>query len=370
MKGMESEVIQSALFIKKLSSDIPFQLMRFIPLAASSFDKEPDLDESERLCDELKKELNFVYLFNSPGTNYLDTECPDCKKVIMGREFSGPMGANIVSFTDSEKCTCGYDLKNFRVKDNSFVEEGFMGGYRLTRAMEMLRAILESIGVRDENEFARMWISILTDGFIKEFHQKTGNISGYLEVMEYLGIKSGNEKKANDLCVYIRGILNEIQDKEFTNKKPSVLYVMGYPNFALNKGRIENELVEKAGGISLNRTLSREGKPGINLTGGQLESLNPDFIITSGFIAAGRDCSLEFLNRNNIRIKPQIHTMHPCWDFGSPRLIFGIMYLANLFHPDDIHFDIDNERSYFYEEFYGLEKDYKEPNRSFYTVNV
>ncbi|RZN68593.1 MAG: hypothetical protein EF807_05690 [Candidatus Methanolliviera hydrocarbonicum] len=60
-----------ARYISSISKDIPFQVMRFIPFGEASIDLEPTIKESEMLCNELRNYLNYVYLFNSPGTEYL-----------------------------------------------------------------------------------------------------------------------------------------------------------------------------------------------------------------------------------------------------------------------------------------------------------
>lgn len=370
IKGMENEVLECAQFLSGLSKDIPFQVMRFISFAGATLDMEPDIAESEALCDQLNEIMNYVYLFNSPGSSRLTTKCPVCKKPLIEREFFGPMGAHITTHVEGEQCSCGAPLAGFHVDSNEFVEEGFMGGYRLTRAMEMLRAILESIGVRDEREFVRIWLSILSDNFLKEFHQKTGNIDGYLEIIGYLGEKSGHRDESLRLVAYMRGVCARIENGIHNKKKPRVLYTMGYPYFALNRGRMENELVERAGGISLNRTLQREGKPGVTLSAAHMEELAPEIIVTSGFIAATKESSLRYLSAQSARPVPEVYVMPPCWDFGSPRFIFGVMYLANALHPDEFCFDIARERAFFYETFYGLDRTFTEQNRSFYAVSI
>ena len=58
---------------------------------------------------------------------------------------------------------------------------------------------------------------------------------------------------------------------------------------------------------------------------------------------------------------------HPCpgWDFGSPRWILGLMYIASILHPGRCSFDITAEADAFYHEFYGIPFDPLDANRSF-----
>lgn len=55
----------------------------------------------------------------------------------------------------------------------------------------------------------------------------------------------------------------------------------------------------------------------------------------------------------------------PCWDFGSPRWILGLMHMANLLHHEIFHFDIIDEAVMFYKRFYNMEFNISEVNRSF-----
>ncbi|MBN1432309.1 MAG: hypothetical protein JW931_06010 [Methanomicrobiaceae archaeon] len=49
-------------------------------------------------------------------------------------------------------------------------------------------------------------------------------------------------------------------------ERPAVYYSMGTPLFGLIGTRFENSIVESAWGISLNRNITRQGKPGVTLS--------------------------------------------------------------------------------------------------------
>src|SRR5690606_15652995 len=140
---------------------IPLQLMRFVPFGDTNPGSEPTIFESERLCDRLREYLSWVYLFNSPGTRYLNTICPECGKECIKREFFGPMGAHITG-TARKQCDCGYDLPvKGIIETNVFTEPGMMGGYRITRGLEMIWTILACLGVDDQKTLSRIWGEVL-----------------------------------------------------------------------------------------------------------------------------------------------------------------------------------------------------------------
>jgi hypothetical protein len=126
-----------------------------------------------------------------------------------------------------------------------------------------------------------------------------------------------------------------------------VYYSMGYPLFALNGKRFENDLVETAGGDSVNKLIKRGGKPGINISRNEFNGLN---------ISAVKN--------------KRIYRIYPGWNFGSPRWILGLMYIANEIHPEIFNFNIDDEADKFYGRFYRLNFSSIEPNRSFYRASA
>jgi ABC-type Fe3+-hydroxamate transport system substrate-binding protein len=145
---------------------------------------------------------------------------------------------------------------------------------------------------------------------------------------------------------------------------------MGTPLFYLNGGRLENQLVEMAGGISTNRELPAGGRPGRTLSVAHLNSLDPEIIFISAFISSTVEDFYTECFRLGVHVRAvqtrRIYT-HPApgWDFGSPRWILGLMYLASVFHPDHCDFDITAEAKTFYRTFYGMDFVQKDVNRSF-----
>ena len=91
----KAEVLQLARIIGSISPDIPLQLMRFIPFEDADPDREISIQEAEDFLLEVKNYIPYVYLFNSPGTGYLNTACSQCSSVLYRRDFYGPMGAKL-----------------------------------------------------------------------------------------------------------------------------------------------------------------------------------------------------------------------------------------------------------------------------------
>jgi hypothetical protein len=75
------------------------------------------------------------------------------------------------------------------------------------------------------------------------------------------------------------------------------------------------------------------------------------------------------LNISAVKNK-RIYRIYPGWNFGSPRWILGLMYIANEIHPEIFNFNIDDEADKFYGRFYRLNFSSIEPNRSFYRASA
>lgn len=370
-KGGDGEVLAAAQRIAAISREIPLQVMRFVPFGEAFLADEPTIYESEQLCDRLREVLSWVYLFNSPGTRYLDTVCPACGTQCISRDFYGPMGAHITGVPVST-CTCGHVLPvKGTVAGTLFSEPGMMGGYRITRGLEMIWAILACLGVDDHLTLSRIWGEALGTGMLKkELHDRMNNIDAYLAFVMELAAKTGKEEAGNLLCDFIRERLRLIKERvAATKSRPRVYYAMGHPLFALNPGRFEGKLVEIAGGIYVNRAIGREGKPGVTISRGEFLALTPDILFTSGFLTSTAEDTMRFCTEQSLYVPAvsggRVYTMHPSWDFGSPRWILGLMVIANTLHPELFDFSIEQEADLFYRKFYGIPYRSVATNRSF-----
>ncbi|HHS49097.1 MAG TPA: radical SAM protein [Desulfurella acetivorans] len=358
VKGNEIELINVAKFLSKLSHHIPMQVMRFVPFDNASAELEPSISESEELVEKLKRYLDYVYLFNSPGTKYLNTTLDEFS---IKRYFYGPMGAHIASATGKPTHIVGNICKK------NFEEDGFFGGYRLTRAIEMVVGILNALGVKDKKTITFVIGTILRDrDFLAFFHEtqdgENTNLENYFDVVNLLAKISNTD--SSKLVNFYSEVLEDVKQKrKNVDKKLKSYYVMGTPIFALNTHRFENKLASFVGLETIK--LTKEGKPGVNITHEELIAYNPDIVFISGFISCKEEdfyayCQTHNININAIKTK-KVFRLPFGWDFGTVEWIFGLMFIANAAYPDIYSFDIENKYYLF------KNKSYTNTNKSFYA---
>lgn len=374
--GNENELINIAKTIASISKDIPLQIMRFIPIDDAPMTLEPSIQASESVYKTLAMHVHYPYLFNSPGTPCINTYCPECKTLIFERDFYGPMGSKLrkinLNTLDNSCPHCAHKLAIQGSLSNSvFDEDGFEGGYPLTRALEIIEGTLATLGVRKQVDITACWEQFLCGDGLKKLHGNIQNFENYAQTIMHLGSLTQHEHTAKKLVDYMREKIALIEEKRASIQiKPRVYYVMGKPLFALEDERLENQLVEMAGGISVNKELSITGRPGRKISAQMLLTLNPDVIFISSFLGSPleefyEECHKQKLSVNALTNRRIYTHLAPCFDFGSPRWILGLMHIANMLHPELYHFDVIQEATYFYETFYESDLDIHSINRSF-----
>ncbi len=374
-KGEDEKVYEIADTIAAISKEIPLQIMRFIPLDDADISEEPTIAESERVCRQTYEKLDYVYLFNSPGTDCINTYCPQCGKLIYERDFYGPMGSKLRRAeiaADERHCPgCGYELNiKGTMSEKTYNENDFEGGYPFTRALEIIEGTLAAIGVRDRKQIVKCWEEVLQGGGLQRLHGNIQDFENYTKQIARFGKMTGHDSGASDLIKHMKDRIVSISSRLEGLKRPSVYYVMSSPLFALEDGRLENSLVEMAGGISINNTLGCSGRPGMKITAERLNGLNPDVIFISSFMHSTLDdfyasCTGLGISVSAVANRRIYNHPAPCFDFGSPRWILGLMHIANCLHPDVFSFDIMAEAEEFYQKFYGIEFSRNDVNRSF-----
>ncbi len=377
----QTELLELALLIAGISRGIPLQVMRFLPFETAAIALEPSIREAENFCRDLRHVLDFVYLFNTPGSKYLHTYCPQCGRMVLRREFYGPMGAKIRmpenGLPQAFQCpACARDLNVVGPPAKTAYQEGdFEGGYPLTRAMEMVEAMLIAMGVTRKEVVVRAWEDVLQNGGLNKLHQSIQHPRKYIEALRYFGKNADAGDRTEALAGYLEERLARIGTMlAQVTRRPRVYYAMGKPLFYINGGRLENQLVETAGGFSVNRELPDGGRPGRSLTVSELNQLNPEVIFISSFISN----SVEDFYTECLQLGLQVAAVEnrqifthpfPGWDFGSPRWILGLMFMASILHPDRCAFNIMDEADAFYRNFYGTPFDPLDTNRSFSKPN-
>ncbi len=357
IKGEEEEIIMTAKFISNLSKDIPLQIMRFIPFGEADIKLEPSIKEAELLVEKVGKYLKFVYLFNSPGTQYLNTITEEVK---IGREFYGPMGAHIVKFIP-KKTTIKIMKGNFNKKE--YIENGFFGGYRITRAIELIIGILNALGIYNPHKLNKILSIVLKDKeFMIRFHNtidtdadkaKYNTIYEYINIIDYLSEISSKKQRGVEIKNYLESTLSVIEKKRRNIKiRKTFYYCMGHPLFALNPSRIECLCAEFVGCNNGNSNFEKDGKPGFSISPSQLSKLDPDIIFISGFISISETDFINEAKKLNVKkikaIKDEkLYKLPVSWDFSSLKWILGIMFIANKVYPEVYNFDLKKEEEKF-----------------------
>ena len=193
-RGNEEELLRLGELMRKISPSIPIQVMRYLPLGDADPLLEPTQRQGEGLCEDLRQSLEYVYLFNSPGTSWLHTRCPHCGDLVMERDFYGPMGARLRrdSLKDREFFRC-HSCENFLAfrgipgEDVDFRERDFQGGYPFTRALEMIEAILISCGASSRKEILPVWEKMLENQNMTMLHESLQEPEAYLDLIGFLG---------------------------------------------------------------------------------------------------------------------------------------------------------------------------------------
>ncbi len=376
INGADDEITSAATRVAAISPEIPMQVMRFVPFGEAAPDLEPTIAASENISVFLREILHHVYLFNSPGTEYLNTICPVCGKTVIAREFYGPMGCRTTSVIGDGRCTCGWQAPvRGPIAKEQYTEFGMLGGYRTTRAIEMAHAILVTLGIRDDDELGGVLGDIIREDFIRGMHDRIQQIDSWIDLIEDLASRAEREEEGRELIAYIQERVDVIiEGSAHVESRPDVYYSMGYPLFALNAERFETNLVEAAGGTCVNKRMERKGKPGVNIPAEELNGFNPEYMFISGFLSSPASDYIHYCDTHGIVTEAtrtgNIFNVPAGWDFGSPRWILGFMYIANTIHPEIFSFNMEKEEREFYRKFYGITSGEIVQNRDFSRPSI
>lgn len=361
MKGHENEVLEVAGFVASISKDIPFQVMRFIPLAAADIGDEPTVREAEVLCEDIKGLLSYVYLFNSPGTPYLNTYCPECGKIIVRRGFNGPMCAHVAAFRDNGVCECGFRppfIGSFERKSGAQVL-GYFGGYKTIHSLESIQTVLAFLGERNPAVVASVLQGILKTDFIEGLYEGTKTIDSYLNTVDHYAQLAGRTDEARELRGYAEEHVSIIEEGVKGASRPTVYFSLGHPLIAVFGDKFECNLVEIAGGRCVNKDLDRDETPGLTIPAETLVKLDPEIIFFSGAIGYPVEDFTHFCRTNGLEgiaaVKNgRVYSLYPYNTGGRPDWILGLLQIANILHPERFRFDMEKLTDEFYGRFFGI----------------
>jgi pyruvate-formate lyase-activating enzyme len=361
VRGRESEVRETAKLVASVSKHIPFQVMRFIPFAGADRTDEPSIRDAEKVCEEVGKQLDYVYLFNSPGTEYLDTRCPECGKTVVRRGFNGPMCAHVADYREDGVCECGFRLPfagKFE-KESGAQVLGYFGGYKTIQSLESVQTVLAFLGERNPAVIASVLQEILKTDFIEGLYERTKEIDSYLDTVDYYARLAGRIDESRRLREHAEKYVSLIGNGVRGAPRPSVYFSLGHPLIAVFGDKFECNLVELAGGRCVNKDLERDETPGMTISPQALERLDPDMILITGAIDYSADHFRDFCIDHGLDgIKAvrdgKIYSMRPYNTGGRPDWVLGLTQMANLIHPEIFAFDVARLAREFYETFLGM----------------
>ncbi|KHK01483.1 radical SAM protein [Desulfovibrio sp. TomC] len=365
-----------------ISPTLVLQLMRFVPIESADPALEPPIADTEAFAAELRRILPFTYVFNTPGTRGLDTVCPACGETIVHRDFYGPMGARLLSLApgvadNAVACArCGSDpVIKGPVSPPALREGAFQGGYPFTRGLEIVESMCLAMGATTQAQVVGVWEHLLAKRMLPQLHQDIQTIDGYFRLIRHFGDVLGRNDKAAWLVDYLATMIAPVLANDIPPAcRPRTYYAMGKPLFAIKGDRFENHLVGVAGGNSVNTSLELEGRPGITIPAATFKHLDPEVIFISSFIsndpkAFCQECRESGLDVSAVR-SGRIHTAPiPTSDFGAPKWVLGLRYLANMLHPDRYSFDIEKDARDYHRHIFGQDFPVATINRSFAKPN-
>nr|WP_320132132.1 radical SAM protein [uncultured Holophaga sp.] len=362
IKGREAEVLETARRIAAISPTLPLQLMRFIPLASAEASEEPSIREAEQLCHTLRQLLPFTYLFNSPGTSFLDTVCTSCGGTVIRRGFNGPMGAHTASCSPDGRCACGAPLPIVgRHHPESQVQVlGFAGGYKTIVSLESIQATLAFLGERRPEIISRVLHQLLQGGFMEELYARTKTLDAWFDTLAHYGWLAGRTQEAGELKAWIQERVALITRRiaGAAGARPRVYFSLGHPLIAVFGDKFECNLVELAGGHCVNREIRREDVPGMALSPDLMRELDPEVILTMGGMGYPVEDMLDVCLEQHLRVRAvragRVHSLKPFPIAGRPDWILGFMRMAELLHPGLFDFDMEAVAEDFYQRFLGV----------------
>jgi pyruvate-formate lyase-activating enzyme len=355
----EMEVLKAARAIAELSPEIPLQVMRFIPFGDASLELEPGVREAERLCLEARKLLRHVYLFNSPGTELMNSICPQCGEKIMERGFSGPMASNLFRHMPDGVCSCGYRLPlKGAIHDHEFKDTGLFGGYRNVVSMNMIRSILDLLGVTDRETVNECMTRVLRDEFIRNLYERLNSMEAYFDTVDYFAALTGTSGRGRDYRQYCGMRAAMIGGMTMGLARPSVYCPLSHPLIAMFDDKMEARLIEAAGGFLANTSIERDKKPGITISPEEFNRMAPDMIIMSDSAAWPVNDFTDYCIEKGLDApalqKGRVFNLYPYRISAAPDWILGLMASANAIHPGVFSFNMEAEAEEFFNTFYQI----------------
>ena len=349
MNGREQEVIGAAERVRAISPEIPFQVMRFMATHENLEPMAPSRVQGEELCKTLRKYVDHVYLFNTPGTTELDSRCPACGKVLIHRVFFGPMAARTLACPLDGTCSCGHKFPYKGTIDPVFEGEvQALGGYRSIMGARVVSSILGTLGVTDEKVIDRVANTLILNGYLTDFSTHSGTLEAYFDMVRYLATLVHRQEQVDRICRYVLGIRDEVQKNAPVTGKPRVYAAFGHPLFPVYAAKAVNELVEIAGGISINREQNFTESKNAEYTVGELNRLDPEVLLVSGMFNPAASDFIATCKNLGIHCRAidtgRVYILNGGHGDGMVSWALGLMDVANCLHPEYFRFCLETEQ--------------------------
>jgi len=337
-RGREDDVIQLAQYLALISVDIPLHIMRFIPFGNAHDEFEPTPDEAEMIVSRCRTILTWVYLFNTPGTDRLNTDCPDCGTILIDRTFYGPMGARLTNLLNDVKCTCGREVPitgDFYQYDGC--EPRFRGGYRTSVLLDIVTGTLLQLGISDEHIISRVLVHLLSGQWLEDLQKYFATPEGYIEYIKALGSFAGVSDEIQPLIRFYTGRLQQIQSCIAGASRPRVYCALSHPYLACYPDKMEVAMAERCGGFVLNYQLNYSESRPEPLSKDEFLLLNPDIILCFGMGKSSVEdfihhCQAEGLHAPALD-KKQVYCLPKQYGLSGIRWVLALEYIAGLMHP-------------------------------------
>lgn len=349
LSGRDDEVIAAARTVGEISRGIPFQIMPFVPHDEAQRVYQPETIDSEKLCTLLERYLDYVYVFNTPGTERLNTYCPECGRIVIKRKFNGPMAAKVISYREGGVCECkrSVGIKG-EIKEEGFAEPRYLGGYRTTRALDTITRYLETLGVTESSTIIDAWVDSFESGYFETLHERISTVNGFFENLRHFARMAGKEKEYDALYGKYRPVIDDISQKARGLHRPPVYSIMAKPVLALYRDKSENDFISIAGGRSINTEISMDDRSNpADIDPEIVNAFEPEFVFVGGKRDGDpgippevwKDCGFDMPALRNNRV---YRFYYPDSD-NIFSWILTLMDIANRLHPEVFSFDLEKE---------------------------
>jgi len=109
----DHELEAMAAFIESVDPEIPWHVFRLLPEHEMKDRPYPGIREVNRLLETARQRLPYVYFHNFVGSEWVDTRCPGCGRVVMERFSLGCGGDKLSDFLcEGSSCpACGRSIR-------------------------------------------------------------------------------------------------------------------------------------------------------------------------------------------------------------------------------------------------------------------